>query len=97
MFGRRTRGRQRPAEGAEPTRKLTDVEKMAQELQKSVQELQAALENKEAKLAEIKQKLTTFRVTREKIKQELAKAQKALRDVLTLRQEAQLVLRGLLD
>lgn len=97
MGRRRPGGGERPAEGAEPTRKLTDVEKMAQDLQKSAQQLQAALDNKDAKLGEIKQKLTALRAAREKVKQESAKAQKALRDILTLRQEAQLVLMGLLD
>ena len=89
MFGRRTRGGQRPG-GAEPTRELTDVEKLTQALQ-------TVLANKEAKLEEIKEKLTALRQAREKAEQELVNAQKALREALTLRQEAQLVLMGLLD
>ncbi len=89
FFGRR---RRRPAgEGeAAPTRELSAVEK-------KVQELQTLLENEEAKPEEITKKLTALREAREKAKQKLAKAQKQLRELLSVRQEAQLVLMGLLD
>lgn len=69
---------------------LTPVGKVTEELRK-------VLENKEAKSEEIKAKLTALREAREKAKQELAKAQQDLRKGLTARQEAQLVLMGLLD
>ena len=71
-------------------RELTEVEK-AQE------ELQTTLDNTAATPDTIKQQLTKLRAAREKAKQELAKAQKDLRQVLTLRQEASLVLMGMLD
>lgn len=87
MGGRRGRGGpEAPAE----TRELSGPEK-------AVQELQTTLDNTEAKPEEIKAKLTALREAREKAKQELAEAQEALREVVTLRQEAQLVLMGLLD
>jgi hypothetical protein len=59
--------------------------------------LQTTLGNTEATADDIKAKLTAYRAAREKAKQELAKAQQDLRQVLTLRQEAQLVLMGMLD
>ena len=86
FFGRRGR---RP-EGAEPTREMSAVEK-------TVQELGTVLENEQAKPEEIKRKLTALREAREKAKQELAAAQKELREISSVRQEAQLVLMGLLD
>ena len=89
MFMRRAPRRETP-ESPEPTREPTAVEK-------ALQELQAVLDNEEARPMEIKQKLTALRQAREKVKQELAKAQQELRGLLTARQEAQLVLMGLLD
>ena len=76
--------------GTETPRDQTPVGKVTDELRK-------VLENKEAKSEEIKTKLTALRDAREKAKQELAKAQQELRKGLTARQEAQLVLMGLLD
>jgi hypothetical protein len=64
---------------------------------KSTEELRKVLDNKDAKSDEIKAKLTALREAREKAKQELAKAQQELRGGLNVRQEAQLVLMGLLD
>ncbi len=64
---------------------------------KSTEELRKVLDNKDAKSDEIKAKLTALREAREKTKQELAKAQQELRGGLNVRQEAQLVLMGLLD
>ena len=60
-------------------------------------ELQTLLENKDATPEQIKAKLTALRDARAKIKEELTKAQTELREVLTVRQEAVLVERGLLD
>ena len=71
-------------------RELTEVEKIQEQLQ-------TTLENTAATPDTIKQQLTQLRAAREKAKQELAKAQQDLRQVLTLRQEATLVLMGMLD
>lgn len=87
MAGFARRGR--PQEG-EATGQQTQVEK-------AQQELRTVLENKEAKPEEIKQKLTALREAMEKAKQELAKAQQELREILSVRQEAQMVLMGLLN
>jgi hypothetical protein len=98
MFGRGMRGgpggpggpgADRPG-GRGMNRELTEVEKIQQELQ-------TTLENTSAAPDQIKLQLTKLRAAREKAKQELAKAQQDLRQVLTIRQEATLVLMGLLD
>lgn len=60
-------------------------------------DLQKVLENKDASAEQIASKLTALREAREKAKVELAAAQKDLKEVLTARQEAVLVVRGLLD
>jgi len=89
LFGRRRRpGGEQPAE-------QPDVETPATE--KAQRELETVLENKEATPEEIKAKLTALRDAREKAKDEFARAKENLREVLTQRQEAQLVLFGLLD
>jgi hypothetical protein len=77
-------GSQGPEAPQTPVAKITD-------------ELRKALENKEAKPEEIKEKLTALREAKEKAKQELLKAQKDLAKGLAPRQEAQLVLMGILD
>lgn len=98
MFGRRrgqggpggqdTQGGRRGPGGM--NRELTEVEQIQEELQ-------TTLENTSATPDTIKQQLTKLRAAKEKAKQELAKAQQDLRQVLTLRQEATLVLMGMLD
>ena len=71
-------------------RELTEVEKIQDELQ-------TLLENTAATPEQIKQQVTKLRAAREKAKQDLAKAQQDLRQILTVRQEAQLVLMSMLD
>jgi hypothetical protein len=66
-------------------------------VQKAQDTLQQTLENKDAPAATIKAQLTALREAREKAKQEMVVAQQQLREVLTLRQEAQLVMMGMLD
>ena len=75
-----------PAEGEEQT-----------DLEKATQELQTALADEAVKPDKIKELLTALRTAREKSKEELAKEQDALRKTVNVRQEAQLVLMGLLD
>ena len=67
------------------------------ELSKASDALQTTLENSASTADEIKAKLTALRTAKEKARSELATAQKELREVLTLRQEAQLVLMGMLN
>ena len=59
--------------------------------------LKDALDSDKTTPEEIKQKLTAFRDKQKQKEQELAKARDGLRKVLTVKQEAQLVLMGILD
>jgi hypothetical protein len=64
---------------------------------KASEALQTTLENTAATPDEIKAKLTALRAAKEKAKTELAVAQQDLKQVLSVRQEAQLVLMGMLN
>ncbi len=91
MMGRGGFGGARAGTGTpQPQQEQTDV-------QKKTQALQTLLENKDAKSEDIKSALAELRKAREKAQQELVAAREELRKVVTLRQEAQLVLMGLLD
>ena len=83
-------GRRRPDDTPEP-----DAESPATE--RALRALEKTLENKEAKPEEIKAGLKALREARERAKDELIKAKDKLREILTQRQEAQLVLYGILD
>jgi Spy/CpxP family protein refolding chaperone len=67
------------------------------DLEKKSQELQTLLDNKDSDAKAISEKLKELRELREKAKGDLKKAQDELRELLTPRQEAQLVMMGLLD
>jgi hypothetical protein len=67
------------------------------DIEKSTQALQTLLDAETPNPAQIKKVLTALRTAREKSKQKLVKAQQNLRPVLTIRQEAQLVLMGYLQ
>jgi hypothetical protein len=73
-----------------PGREQTEVEK-------AMEQLSTLLENTSATPEQIKNQLTVLRAAREKAKQQLAVAQKELRQIITLRQEAQCVMMGILD
>jgi flagellar biosynthesis chaperone FliJ len=60
-------------------------------------ELRRLLSNKETPPEQIKAALTALRSAREKARQDLAKARQDLRQLMTVRQEAVLVLGELLD
>lgn len=64
---------------------------------KAQADLRSALENKDTPAAEITRRLTALREAREKARQDLAAAQKDLKEVLTARQEAVLVVQGTLE
>jgi Spy/CpxP family protein refolding chaperone len=59
--------------------------------------LRTTLDNKDADPKDIAQKLAALRDARERTKADLIKAQGELKELLTPRQEAQLVMMGLLD
>ncbi len=60
-------------------------------------ELRETLNNKDAPADQVKAKLTAVRAAQLNAAQELTKARQDLRQILTLHQEATLVLNGLLD
>jgi hypothetical protein len=86
-------GGRRGGGGAAPA--ATDQPQSA--VQKAAAALRAALENKDTPADTIKAKLTALREAREKAKADLAAAQKELKDVVTVRQEAVLVNMGMLE
>jgi hypothetical protein len=61
------------------------------------QELQAALESKDTPATSIKDKLTALRAAKKQAKDELSRAQDELRQLCTVRQEATLVMMGILE
>ncbi len=66
-------------------------------VQKAAHDLQQSLDNSSASAEDIANKLQALRDAKEKAKTDLASAQKDLKDVLTQRQEAVLVMMGILD
>jgi hypothetical protein len=64
---------------------------------KAMQDLRETLDNKDASADDIAKKLTALRDAREKSHAELVAAQKDLKEVLTQRQEAVLVMMGQLE
>jgi hypothetical protein len=64
---------------------------------KAMQDLRETLDNKDASADDIAKKLTALRDARDKAKSDLVAAQKDLKEVLTQRQEAVLVMMGQLD
>ena len=94
MTGRGGRGRRggddrQPAEGT-PERESSDVEQ-------KTEALQSLLDDETSSAPSIKAALAALRKARQKAQDELAVARKELREVVTARQEAQLVLMGMLD
>ncbi|MCK4376517.1 MAG: hypothetical protein KAX19_14370 [Candidatus Brocadiae bacterium] len=94
MFGRRgafggRAGRGGPGRGA--------AEAPLSETAQAADALRETLDNDASTPEQIKEKLTAYRAAREKAREELAKAQEALREVLSLSQEARLVLMGTLE
>ncbi len=87
--GGRRGGGERPAAGA-PQREQSDVEKKTEALRK-------LLEDKASNANAVKAALDALRKARAKAAADLAAARKELRGVVTVRQEAQLVLLGLLE
>jgi hypothetical protein len=69
----------------------------ASPVQSASRELRQVLENKDASPEQIGAKLKDLREAKEKAKETLASAQKDLKEVLTQRQEAVLVMFGMLD
>lgn len=64
---------------------------------KAQADLRSALEDKSISADEIAKRLANYRQAKEQAKQDLAKAQADLKELLSQRQEAQLVMMGMLD
>lgn len=64
---------------------------------KAMTELQETLKKEAPTTAEIKARMAAFRGAKEKTRQELFKAQTELKEVLTVKQEATLLMMGFLD
>ncbi len=67
------------------------------EVEQRSRELRELLRDEKVEAGQIKARLTALRAAKERTVQELIKARQSLRQILTLRQEAILVLNGLLD
>jgi hypothetical protein len=91
--GRRNRGN---GDGG-PTPAASTAGATPSAVQAASTDLQTTLDNKDAKPDEIKAKLDAFRDAKSKAKDDLTAAQKDLESVLTQRQEAMLVMMGLLN
>jgi hypothetical protein len=96
MGGRRGGPGDRP-QGDRPQGDRPPSDRAQSEVEMKSEALQKVLDNKEAKVEEIKTALTALREARAKARAELEAAQKELREVVTVRQEAQLVTMALLD
>jgi hypothetical protein len=66
-------------------------------LDKAVAQLRATVDNPSATPAEIQAQMTAVRQAQEKVRQELAAAQADLKKILSVRQEAQILLMGQLN
>ncbi len=66
-------------------------------VQQAAQELQTVLDDQASTAEQVVAKLTAYREAREKARQELAVAEEELREVLSAKQEARMVLTGMLD
>ena len=93
MFGRGRNGRDRDNNNND----RQELREDASAVEKASAALEETLEKDAPAATEIKEKLTALRSAREKAKAELVEAQKSLREVLSLKQEAQLVIMGMLD
>lgn len=96
FFGRGGPGGPGGGRGRDPGRAEKDSSSQSP-VSKASDELRTALDDKKTSGEDIGKKLTTYRQARDKAKDDLVKAQKDLRELLTQRQEATLVLGGMLD
>jgi hypothetical protein len=93
MFGGMGRGRGGPGGGGGPGGENRPQSGVA----KASQELRETLENKDASADTIKTKVEALRAAKKEAADKLTKARAELRDLLTPRQEAVLIARGILE
>ena len=94
MNARGTRGMRGRGRG---NRDQQETEAPTEPLQIATADLQTTLDKEAPTAAEIKAKLTALRGAREKNKQKMVTAQQKLKEVLTVKQEAVLVMMSLLE
>lgn len=94
MTGMMRMGRRGPGGNDQPA---PAVDPNAPATEKTAAELQKVVADKDAKPEDIKKALEAYRAARAAAKAELEKAQKELRDIVTVKQEAVLVSKGLLE
>jgi hypothetical protein len=97
MGGRGGRNRGQGGADQAQTTGTADQQPQPTALQKAQTALQTVLDNKDSKPADIKTALSSYRDARAKVRADLEKAQKDLRDALTARQEAQMVMMNILE
>ena len=92
------RGRQRgdSQDGRPDNRENTPIRELSV-VEKAQEQLRTVLGNTSATPDQINKQLTAFRTVKARVKQQLVAAQTDLRKVITVRQEAQLVMMGMLD
>jgi hypothetical protein len=94
MMGRFGRGR---GPGGDDRRREGAPEREQSEVEKKTEALQSLLEDENSSASSIKAALEALRQARAKAQQELATARKELREVCSMKQEARLVLMGILE
>lgn len=90
-------GRGGPGGGGSSRDFSRGAEQPAAPVEQKAKELQASIDNKGAGSDELKLKLAALREERDRARAETAKAQEELRELLTMRQEAILVMMGVLE
>ena len=93
-FGRRREGDQQPEPAAQPQ---APPERVLSETQKKAEALRKLLAAEKPDAAAIKTALAELRAAREKARQAVVAAQKQLQGIVTVPQEAQLVMMGILE
>ncbi len=92
------RGRQGgDSQNAQTTTRQSTPARAQSAVEKAQQQLRTLLENQSATAAQIRQQITTLRAARTQVRQQLAAAQMELVKIVTARQEAQLIMMGLLE
>jgi len=90
-------GRGGPAAGGDQPAPTPANAPAQTEVQKKMADLQKLVQEKDSKPEDVKAALAAYRDARNKAKTDLEKAQKDLQEVVTVKQEAFLVTRGMLD
>jgi len=86
-----------PGQGGEAGARPGATDRELSAVEKAAQVLQDLLATESPKADDIKAKLTAYRTVKETAKKDLAKAQQDLKQIVTVKQEATLVLMGMLN